>query len=97
MKPQKAKWQCADGTVIRLCDMTDSHLANAMRMLERQARAAEDDLLYGPAPVFFGEEAQTHFEIEWFDVLENGIDVSRLFPIYRKMEMEVEYRKETFK
>lgn len=29
-------WICADGTDIRICDMADSHLQNAIRMLDRE-------------------------------------------------------------
>lgn len=35
--PVTDRWEQIDGTIIRVCDMGDGHLVNAMRMMERNA------------------------------------------------------------
>jgi hypothetical protein len=40
-KPITATWQTRDGQEIRICDMEDSHLARAIRMLERWRETGE--------------------------------------------------------
>ena len=43
MRKQTKLWTMRDGTKIRICDMTNSHLVNTMRMLKRGAMVIEQD------------------------------------------------------
>lgn len=39
MKKQKRKWTTKDGTKISICDMSEEHIDNSMRLMERKAKA----------------------------------------------------------
>ncbi len=86
-RKQTALWKMKDGERIRLCDMTDSHLDNTIKFLQRVVhtreivdamdlesmfeRASEDDLL--------GE-----LEDEWHEC--------NMPPIYKRMLLEKKRR-----
>lgn len=38
MRKETKMWKCRDGRKIRICDMDDNHLLNAIKMIERLAR-----------------------------------------------------------
>jgi len=85
-------WKCKDGTRVRICDMADSHLANAMKMLEQMARQREHQFVMADNP-FQGEIAAEMFDGEQSAVLEEGMDVSDVYPIYDDLFAEAQRRK----
>lgn len=91
---QTACWTMKDGTKIRVCDMSDAHLVNTMRMLERGAVKAQGQTisaLYSVSCMIQGEMASMDCdnaiaqaeESDWTDYLP---------PIYDKMVLDAERR-----
>lgn len=76
-------WKQKDGTKIRICDMTDSHLKNSIKYLEKRAMYIKD---HYPFPCFGGEMAQYCAEQEFFAAMEASVD--DFFPIYSKLKEE---------
>ena len=58
-------WRLANGDRIPIATMTDQHLINAIRLLERQAEREAEII---PFPDFQGEMAQWQAEKAWYDV-----------------------------
>jgi hypothetical protein len=86
-------WTCRDGTKIKFRDMTDSHLLNAKRMLERRLESVRLDLMASP-PSFGGEDAQYYAEREWESELERTYeDGIAFFKGGAEILKEVERRK----
>lgn len=56
-------WTTKSGEKLRIVDMTDSHLVNTIRMLERKC-VNHDTMIY---PSFGGEMAQYYAEQEFFE------------------------------
>jgi hypothetical protein len=84
-------WTKKDGSKIRICDMTDSHLTNTIKMLERNAREHECEAL-GCFPSFQGEMAQYYAELAWDSIAENGIDPNEITPLYDDLLLEKQRR-----
>ena len=70
MRKQTKKWTTKEGKKIRICDMSDSHLLNSIKMIERQSRLRLEGELsfYMSCPLPNGEMAQDGFDQE-FDAL----------------------------
>lgn len=66
----RAPWICKDGTQVRIEDMSDKHLMNTIRLIERAFTIAVGRYLVGPAPQ--GEMAQDAFEAEYDALEEEG-------------------------
>ena len=79
-------WTKKDGTKIRICDMSNSHIVNTLRMLERQAEGDRDM----PYPRFNGDMAQMYAEEEWADL--QSQPVSHFYPIYDDLLAELARR-----
>ena len=106
MRKQTKRWTMKDKKKIRICDMTDSHLANAIVMLEKLAKIAEPE--YESAAWSFlcslrGEYAIMAAEQEIDNLMENGLDPCEINPLYenlieeqtrRMMKMEEEKKKD---
>lgn len=95
MRKVTKKWKMKDGTKIRICDMMDSHLANAIKMLERMTRRREGEMStlgYQMLGVLQGEMAIDSVERD-LDVLEEyGLDPADEFPLYLDLCSEVTRR-----
>jgi len=80
MRKQTKKWKTKDGSKIRICDMTNSHLINVLKHLKRKAeqtRSIIDNLLWSqPAPrgamarIAVEDEQEAWADATWEDVLE---------------------------
>jgi hypothetical protein len=71
------KWTTRDGQRIRICDMTDEHLLNTIRLCQRAHERAKLEI---PYPDFCGDMAQFYAEREFDNFLESGPEVA--FPLY---------------
>lgn len=93
MIKQTARWKQKDGTTIRICDMTDSHLANTIAMLERAAQKHDDAFAMSPNP-FHGDIAFDIVEFAQNAILEgeDETDPANLYPIYDKLCAERDCR-----
>lgn len=87
MRKITKKWKKKDGTKIRICDMEDSHLLNAIKMLDKMADTAKLEI---PYPNFNGEMAQWFAEQEYDRMLEATPEY--FFPIYEDLYNEAERR-----
>lgn len=83
-----------DGTKIRVCDMTDSHLDNALAMMKRMGNAIQLEAACH-FPSFGGEMAQYYAEQE-FDRMMEAQPMELAFEHYgevvRAMELDKERR-----
>ena len=89
MRKQTKLWRMKSGERIRICDMTDEHLDNAIKMLERFAQAKKDAadldcLMYGEPN---GDIAQRAFEQGCEEVWNRSWD-EYLPKIYTNLLME---------
>ena len=88
MRKQTKLWKTKDGHKIRICDMSDSHLLNAIRMLEKMTDTKESQLIsdgYNALCCVSGEMAIMHIESDLDDLERNGLDVVECFPIYENL------------
>ena len=86
MRKQTTRWKQKDGTTIRVCDMTDSHLTNTIALLERSAQRHDDAFAMAPNP-FHGDIAFDMMESAQDAILEGDEDTdpADLYPIYGKL------------
>jgi len=80
-------WKTKDGKRIRICDMEDSHLLNAIKCLERMVVIEK---LETPFPSFNGEMAQYYSEQAYDQILNSPPEY--FFPIYEDLLNERERR-----
>jgi len=85
----KKLWTTADGERIKIRDMTDSHLMNAIRYLDRKLDEAKRET---PFPVFQGDMAEFCAERDW-EHLQETTDPADFWPIYEDLVEEAERRK----
>jgi len=88
-------WVTRDGAKMRIRDMTNSHLLNSIRMLERNKERAQEqaiELMYRSLGGLHGEHAIDAGE-QALDFLENGeVDTHDIFPVYVELTDEAERR-----
>jgi hypothetical protein len=80
-------WKQKNGMKIRICDMTDTHLENCIKLLER---AAEHQKINYPYPMFNGEMAQYYAEQDYDRMQASGPEY--FFPIYEDLCAERDRR-----
>jgi len=100
-KPRKQTtiWTCKDGKRLRICDMTDSHLQNAIAMLERKAKMLlpqEISAAYSCLAMMSGDMAQFYCEQDIERMEESTPEewLERVCPIYGKLLEEQERRQQ---
>lgn len=90
-------WRTRDGTVLRICDMTDQHLSNAIKMLENRARNHDHniDLGYQALAYTHGEMAEYAIEsgIRSLEDEGGGTDSLKYDPQYKALKREQKRRK----
>jgi len=97
MRKVTKKWTCKDGRKIRICDMTDSHLANTIAMLERAAPAARQqalNVMYFASSCLQGEMASYYAEQDIDRLEQSTVEefLSGLFPVYADLVIERDRR-----
>ena len=80
-----------DGTKIRICDMSDTHLLHTMRMLQRYAKRKCNDLImqgFQAMDFLTGDGAQMAIEDETQALMAYGLDPEDACPLYEDLERE---------
>lgn len=81
-------WTTKDGRKIRICDMADEHLFNAIRMYQRGHKVAQFNL---PFPsMISGEMASFCAEGDYDRFQESGPEAS--YPLYEDLRLEAQRR-----
>lgn len=98
IKPQKVIWKTKEGVKIRVCDMTDRHLLNAIAMLERwapKALASTQSAAWSFLGTLQGDVAQYTMEQEISRLEEMTSDefLEESLPMYEKLCLERQRRK----
>lgn len=84
------KWKTKDGKLIDVKDMTDCHLLNTQRYIQRRVKAIQEENVACAGICFQGEMAQYYQDQELNALMEqlfNTVDVLRYF------DGEVEHRR----
>lgn len=87
MKQSKTIWVTREGKKIKVKDMTDSHLLNSIKYLDRRLESMKITM---PYPNFNGEMAQFCAEQDW-DHFQNS-EPSDYWPIYETLCKEISKR-----
>ena len=81
-------WTKRDGTKIRICDMSDGHLANTIKMIERVAENECQNAIatgYSILSIIQGEMAEYYIENDLRHLEEYGIDPREISPLYEDL------------
>jgi len=108
MRKQTKRWTMAGGKKIRICDMTDSHLANAIALLERYAEHMTNYYIatgYDALASLRGEMAIMSVEQDMSYLEQYGLEPCEVHPLYkyllkdqqRRMKQMEEEKKKDFK
>ena len=81
-------WECKDGRVMRIVDMSTDHILNSMRMLERMHQEMICSIGF---PCFQGEMAQMYAEQEFDQLMDSSVE--DVYPAYKKLRKELLKRK----
>jgi len=97
IRKQTEIWITKDKEKIRICDMSDSHLANTIAMLDRKAENITPCILleaYRALNSLNGEMAIYAIEGEIDHLIEYGVDPSTIYPLYDNLVLESQRREE---
>ena len=88
------QWTCRDGSKVRICDMTDSHIKNTIAMLERSYRHGLNTMysIYGGLQ---GEEAIACLDRDIWEAEEIG--PAYVNEIYDDLTLDLQRRAEVRK
>jgi len=92
MKKNIPTWETRDGRKLPITEMSDSHLNNTIKLIERAHQAQINRVTMNP-PCFQGEMAQMCADQEFNALLES--EPGDLFPIYNHMLEEQQRRQRT--
>lgn len=84
-RKQTKLWTARDGYRLRICDMSDSHLLNAIRLLERATAVARNQLIAeaeSALDFLQGEMAIYAVEADLQRLVTKGLEPSEIYPIY---------------
>ncbi len=84
-RKQTKLWTCQDNRRVRICDMSDSHLTNAIKYLQRKANVLGAQAIltgYEALSMLQGEIAVLTMEREIENLEENGMDPCEVNPLY---------------
>jgi hypothetical protein len=98
-RKQTKLWKTKDGQKVRICDMSDDHLINTIKMLERIAKQIwhyELATAYSAANFLQGEMAIDSADGHIRHLEEEGPDVTRHYPIYENLYYEAMRRELTW-
>lgn len=97
-RKQTKLWTTKNGTRIRICDMSYSHLKNAIAMLERKAKYDHEEAInsaYECMDSFNGEMAQLSMQSIAVSLRNEGWEsVFDYDPTYNAMKLDMERRNE---
>ena len=105
IKKQTKIWTTKAGIKIRICDMEDSHLINAIKLITRRAKIVKEMAIYNAyemLEIINGEEAQyqinndiLRLEMADEDEDEDIFDdfIMRICSIYKNLILEAKRRK----
>lgn len=91
MREVTKKWTTKDGSKLKICDMTTTHIKNCIKLLDRAFRR-EMDLSWGGLSSLQGEMACYYAEGA-VDAAEREGPVG-MYPIYEDLQNELQRREE---
>ena len=100
MIKQTKLWTTKEGEKIRICDMTDTHLRNSIKMLEcttvleHKSRVSK---LIEASTIVSGEMATDIIESELNFLLQNNLDPEDVYSIYDDLVYDLERRNQNEK
>lgn len=91
IEKQTSRWKTANGDKVRICDMTDDHLVNTIRFLEKRARLMVAKFLRMTSP--HGDVATVLFDSMIEELSDPQAWQDEVPPIYWKMREDARRRR----
>ncbi len=95
MRKQTKQWTIKNESKIRICDMSDSHLLNAIALLERYGKAKANDLIcegFAFLGTLQGEMAIMSVEQDLDHLMDYGLAPCQIHPLYKNLLKDKERR-----
>lgn len=96
IREQTEIWTTRKGEKIRICNMTDKHLDNTIKMLRRNCTECERHAImlgYEALSSLQGEMAEMAIESGLMQLKEDGLDPYEIVPILENLELEQKHRR----